>query len=300
MSSSTILSDNGVTSGSAGIKSTGGSDGTLLLQTTTAGGSATTAVTVDNAQNVGVGTSSPAYKLDVSGAGLVGNFVGSTYAQIQVKANGTNQSVYFTGLPNGTGKVIFQYGSTDVMQYDSSGNLLVGKTVYGDGIAGAQIAGAGTTYPGRICATVANSTSATEGIVVYSSAAGAYRFYVSMDGKVNATNTTIAAISDSRLKENIRVLDFGLSDILALQPRRYDWKEGKGANIKDAVGFIAQEFETVFPASVGTSKAGEDGIEYKNICHEELIPTMVKAIQELKAELDTAKEQIAALQGAAK
>lgn len=48
---SIILSDNGVSSGSAGIKTTGANDGTLVLQTTTSGGTATTAVTLDNSQN---------------------------------------------------------------------------------------------------------------------------------------------------------------------------------------------------------------------------------------------------------
>ena len=49
---STILSDNGVSSGSAGIKTTADSTGALALQTTTAGGTATTAVTIDTSQNV--------------------------------------------------------------------------------------------------------------------------------------------------------------------------------------------------------------------------------------------------------
>lgn len=48
---STILSDNGVTSGTAGIKTTGSNDGQLALQTTTAGGTATTALTIDTSQN---------------------------------------------------------------------------------------------------------------------------------------------------------------------------------------------------------------------------------------------------------
>jgi hypothetical protein len=52
MTSTVILSDNGASSGSAGLKSQGGNDGTLLLQTTTSGGTATTAVTIDNSQNV--------------------------------------------------------------------------------------------------------------------------------------------------------------------------------------------------------------------------------------------------------
>ena len=51
---SILLSDNGVSSGSAGLKTTAASDGALALQTTTAGGTATTAVTLDTSQNVGV------------------------------------------------------------------------------------------------------------------------------------------------------------------------------------------------------------------------------------------------------
>ena len=56
MASTTILSDNGVSSGSAGIKTTGGNDGVLILQTTTSGGTATNAVYIDANQNVGLGT----------------------------------------------------------------------------------------------------------------------------------------------------------------------------------------------------------------------------------------------------
>jgi hypothetical protein len=48
---SSILSDNGVSSGSAGLKSTADSTGVLALQTTTSGGTATTALTIDTSQN---------------------------------------------------------------------------------------------------------------------------------------------------------------------------------------------------------------------------------------------------------
>ena len=51
---STILSDNGVSSGSAGLKSTASNDGVLILQTTTSGGTATNAIYVDTSQRVGI------------------------------------------------------------------------------------------------------------------------------------------------------------------------------------------------------------------------------------------------------
>ena len=49
---STILSDNGASSGTAGLKNTGSNDGQLVLQTTTAGGTATTAMTINTSQAV--------------------------------------------------------------------------------------------------------------------------------------------------------------------------------------------------------------------------------------------------------
>ena len=51
MTASTLTADNGASSGTSGIKYNGGTDGTLQIQTTTSGGTATTAVTIDNSQN---------------------------------------------------------------------------------------------------------------------------------------------------------------------------------------------------------------------------------------------------------
>ena len=79
---------------------------------------------------------------------------------------------------------------------------------------------------------------------------------------------------------------------MSLKPRRFDWKEGKGQNKKNVAGFIAQEFESVFPECVSTTLAGEDGIEYKNINHETLIPTLVKAIQEQQAIIEQLKAKV--------
>lgn len=57
---STINADNGVVSGSAGLKYASDNSGVLALQT-----NGNTAVTITTANNVGIGTTSPSYKLDV-------------------------------------------------------------------------------------------------------------------------------------------------------------------------------------------------------------------------------------------
>lgn len=52
MSSTILLSDNGATSGISGYQLTGGTDGTLTIQTTTAGGTPTTALSIGTNQVV--------------------------------------------------------------------------------------------------------------------------------------------------------------------------------------------------------------------------------------------------------
>ena len=92
------------------------------------------------------------------------------------------------------------------------------------------------------------------------------------------------------MKENIRDLDDGLNVVMALKPRKFDWKEGKGQNIKNARGFIAQEFEQVLPDMVEEWRdPAPEGEEPYKAVNANLIPTLVKAIQELKAEFDAYK-----------
>jgi hypothetical protein len=167
----------------------------------------------------------------------------------------------------------------------------VGKTTYDDTVVGVAAAGVGQgSQQGAITSTLSGSTSGNTTLHVYSTGASAYRFYVNMAGTVYATNTTISAISDQRFKENIQDLDVGLDKIMALKPRKFDWKAGKGKDIKGDRGFIAQEFEQVFPDLIDEWKdpAPEGEEPYKSV-RQDLIPVLVKAIQELKAEFDAYK-----------
>jgi hypothetical protein len=174
---------------------------------------------------------------------------------------------------------------TQAMTLDANGALLVGKTSASGTTVGGEIRADGSVWSG-----MSVSTSAASTLNVYSTGAAAYRFYVGMGGTINATSTTITAISDQRLKENIRDLDEGLATVMALKPRKFDWKTGKGQDIKNARGFIAQEFETVLPDMIENwlDPAPEGEEPYKAI-NANLIPTLVKAIQELKAEFDAYK-----------
>jgi hypothetical protein len=173
--------------------------------------------------------------------------------------------------------------------FDNSGNFVVGAI----GATSNSAAGAVLTPNGYVRSIATASTNATTTFEVNSTGAGAFRFYVGMGGTVYATNTTITAISDQRLKENIRDLDDGLDVVMALKPRKFDWKEGKGADIKNARGFIAQEFEAVLPDMIEEWRdPAPEGEEAYKAINANLIPTLVKAIQEQQAIIESLKARL--------
>jgi hypothetical protein len=275
----------------------------------------TTAITVDTSQNVGIGTTSPTEKVTsnngflaignvtstardgaivdyLSGARFIAGRAGGNYGNWQALVAGASGITLRHQIDyDSTFRWYASDGTTERMRIDSGGSLLVGKTTTADTTVGGTI-----QSTGKITGTLAASTNSADTLTIYSTGVSNYRFYVGMGGTVYATSTTITAISDQRLKENIRDLDDGLDVVMALKPRKFDWKEGKGANIKNARGFIAQEFETVFPDMIDEWKdpAPEGEEPYKAI-NANLIPTLVKAIQELKAINDTQAETINAL-----
>jgi hypothetical protein len=184
----------------------------------------------------------------------------------------------------------YSTGGTERARLTAAGEFLVGKTVDDEVTIGTRISAGASS-----CSAAGTSNF----WVGYSTSASAYRFYISNAGTVFATNTTISAISDQRLKENVRDLDVGLDAVMALKPRKFDWKEGKGKDKKDDRGFIAQEFEQVFPDLVDEWKdpAPEGEEPYKSV-RQDLIPVLVKAIQEQQAMIEDLKAKVAALEGA--
>jgi len=191
-----------------------------------------------------------------------------------------------------TNSMIFATSANSRMFLTSDGNLCVGKTVITDTTVGSYI-GAG----GKLGLTSSASTNAASTVDVYSTGAGNYRFYIGYGGTVFATSTTITAISDQRLKENITDIDVGLDAVMALKPRKFDWKDGKGKDKKGDRGWIAQEFETVFPDMIDEWKdPAPEGEEPYKAVNADLIPVLVKAIQEQQAIITDLKARIETLE----
>ena len=107
-------------------------------------------------------------------------------------------------------------------------------------------------------------------------------------GAYNGANSATWSItSDARIKKNVVNLSNGLSVITALRPVEFDYKE----NDKHEIGFIAQEYETVLPdqivkhAANNAEKEMVNGDEVFGI-QQNLVPYLVKALQELSAKFD--------------
>ena len=196
-------------------------------------------------------------------------------------STGTNRAITFHNRSN-----------TEAMRIDTSGNLLVGTT------SSSQTSGAGVKLiddgtNGRVWVQGASQTSG-EGFSLHAN--GSYRFYVAYSGAIASTSTSITAISDERLKENIVDLETGLTEVMSLKPRRFDWKENEGSNEKNVAGFIAQEVETVLPDLISDYKH-EDLDDAKSVRMGDMIPTLVKAIQEQQTIIDDLKSRIETLEG---
>ena len=147
----------------------------------------------------------------------------------------------------------------------------------------------------------AASTVSNTIMQIYSSGAAAYRFYIQWNGQIYATQTSIIGISDRSLKTNIRDLDTGLTQVMALKPRRFDWINGDAS---DVAGFVAQEVEEVLPELVYDYKyskdADNDDVDAmkKGLKMGDMLPTLVKAIQEQQAIITALTARIEALEGA--
>jgi len=257
-----------------------------------------TAMTIDYSGNVGIGATSVISKLQVVAdqASYVNDL-----AQLTITGTNTNQRLLI-GYNTSTDKAFIQATKVgtayqDLVLQSGGGNLLVGTTNTSAtaGVGMKFIFSADASNP-VVKTVVQDSSGAYSTWNLYSTNASAYRFYVTTAGVVNATTTTITAISDQRLKENIRDLDDGLEKVLALKPRKFDWKENKGENIKNARGFIAQELELVFPDMVSNwiDEPPEGEEPYKAV-NANLIPSLVKAIQEQQALITQLQADVAAL-----
>jgi hypothetical protein len=297
----------------AGI-STGGSPLAFYV-----GGPATTeAMRIDSSGSVGIGTSSPTARLEVSGSAAQNFIVNSTSAASYMQfANsggitgyiGSAGGINSTGGNNALGlrsqnEMAFATGgSTERMRIDSSGNLLVGITT-NSASSKMIISGAGTSgaYLLRLGSSATGGATADGLDFIFGD--GASKGNIRWNSSVTAYNTT----SDYRLKENVVPMSDALAVVGQLKPCTYTWK----VNGSSGQGFIAHELQAVVPDCVTGEKDAVEIIDIKdaegNVIGQEtkpvyqgidtsfLVATLTASIQELKAIVDAQAARILVLE----
>ena len=118
---------------------------------------------------------------------------------------------------------------------------------------------------------------------------GTNKLFILATGNVQNVNNSYGAISDERKKENIVDATPKLDDLMKIKVRNFNLK---GEETKQ-IGVVAQELEEVFPGMIEESKDpdSDDETLYKSVKYSVFVPMLIKAIQELKAEIEILKKK---------
>ena len=112
----------------------------------------------------------------------------------------------------------------------------------------------------------------------------------------------IIATSDARDKTDVEDSAYGVEFIDRLRPVEYTWNrrhlqpgdDNDNINGKRRVGLIAQELLEIMPDNENEvlNLVNEDNPERYHVGYNNLIPILVKAVKDLKAEVDTLKQRM--------
>lgn len=248
--------------------------------------------------NVGIGTTSPQYKLDVNGNvhvnGSFSNFSNSTTGYIQLSTGWESNSGYVGFFQaNGNRKGYIGYGGdTIAFQLIGEGSRsieIATNNVIQMTVASSGNVGIGTTTPVvRLQVYSTNQSTAR----IYGSGSIQTDWPSGWGGGLNTYDISCAGIyyntlsqrSDVRKKNNINTYTRGLSEVLQLRPVSFNWKNYNTAETQ--YGFIAQEVEAIIPEIVN-----EDSEGYKNI-QNAYVPMLVNAIKELQNQIEQINEKL--------
>jgi len=224
----------------------------------------TTALTVQQNGNIGVGISNPSAAF----TNVAGNITGSTGVGLgtgsfawQMNTQGFTQALNNVSSAPVANGLLVKIAGTAASNRLLELSLASGSTVLvaqGDGKVGI-----GTNSPSQVLSVV---------------------------GNITATGT-ITSSSDIRFKRDVQPLNNALSSVLQIQPIYYYWKKEAFPSMRFGterqLGFNAQEIEQLFPELVLTDAAG-----YKSVDYSRLTPVLVQAVKEQQARIEKQEQTL--------
>jgi hypothetical protein len=287
-----------------------------VLQLATNG--STTAVTVDTSQNVGIGNTSPAAKLDVSGTIAVspGAALGRIRRTTVSGSNGLSLQGNTADSINDTNpgaSIIVGGGPLD----DTFGGQ-VNITAYGGNFSNANL----ITFSNRSSTnTVTEHMRLTGGSLCIGTTTPNSQFnssaarltigqwgvgptvdfgnwYLQNSSGVGVQlitgNTSFSTLSDERTKTDLKPIENAIDKVATL--RAVTGRYIKDEDVVSRAFLIAQDVQKVLPEAVA---AGEDEDQTLQLKYTEVIPLLVAAIKEQQTIINDLKARITALEGAA-
>jgi hypothetical protein len=108
--------------------------------------------------------------------------------------------------------------------------------------------------------------------------------------------TSFGTYSDERLKKDITDLTNGLNKILALRPVNFKYKSDAD-DYRNRIGIIAQSIVGQVDEALDETKiTADDETQYYNVRYQDLIPVLVKGIQEQQTQIQELEARITALE----
>jgi hypothetical protein len=256
--------------------------------------------------NVGIGTSTPSYALDIndtSGSGVRG-------MRISTSSSSVGPSIILRYAPGGLTNWLI--GTSQAVS--NSLEFIASNSVSGDpGTAGTTrmlITSGGDVLVGATSVPSGAVSMGTGSVFINNNlyignTAGTGGYAVRFDGYANALYaiwqnasgtdqggvylsygaTSWTANSDLRLKDINGTIDNALDKIMTLRPVNFSWKSDETK--KEMLGLIAQDVEKVFPQLIDENRDGYMGVRYQ-----ELVPVLIAAIQEQQAQIEELKQLI--------
>jgi hypothetical protein len=245
---------------------------------TTSAGSAL--MTIKSGGNVGIGTTSPVYRLHI-----VPNV--ADYGIVLENLNANAYGAYFRG-----GKADGTTSALDVVNVAGTGLL--------------SVRGSGDVYVGSSTVTTANvsfylekTSGAFTQVFPYTSGTKTIQEYYRQSGSsigsitYNGTITSYNSTSDYRLKEDLK--DYNALNIISkLKTYDFKWKE---AGVRD-YGMMAHELQELLPSYVSGEKDAVDkdgNIKPQSVDYSKLVPILIKGMQEQQAQIKELQTEIQTL-----